>query len=261
MGKPLDLTGQRFGKLIALRRLDEKKGKLFLWECQCDCGAICKVPGTYLKNGNTKSCGCGKYDGFKKYNEEQSQLNAIPIGSKFGKLTVIKNLGYRQHVEGHQRTWYLCQCDCGNQKEVMGNSLKQNHTISCGHCLISKGEYLIQSILDENNIYYNHDIIFPELLKETGRQLRFDFIIYNEDMSINRFVEYDGRQHKYGPDTNFWGHSTDTLTSIQEKDSIKNQFCQNHNYILVRIPHTKQEITLEDIFGDKYVVKGDGFSD
>lgn len=29
MGKPLDLTGQRFGKLVALRRLDEKKGKLF----------------------------------------------------------------------------------------------------------------------------------------------------------------------------------------------------------------------------------------
>lgn len=29
MGKPLDLTNQRFGDLIALRRLDEKKVEFF----------------------------------------------------------------------------------------------------------------------------------------------------------------------------------------------------------------------------------------
>ena len=67
MGRALDLTNQRFGKLVAIRRLDEKKNGCFLWECKCDCGNICKVPASYLKNGNTKSCGCGKYDGLRKY--------------------------------------------------------------------------------------------------------------------------------------------------------------------------------------------------
>ena len=33
-----DLTGKRFGKLVALRRLDEKIGSSYAWLCQCDCG-------------------------------------------------------------------------------------------------------------------------------------------------------------------------------------------------------------------------------
>lgn len=257
MGKALELTGQRFGKLTVQHRLNEKKNGLYLWECKCDCGNTCKVIGSSLKSGNTKSCGCGRYDGFKKYNEKQSQQAEIPIGTKFGKLTVIKKIGYKKQIEGHNRLWYLCQCDCGNFKEAMGNSLKNGHNISCGKCLTSKGEFLIQQVLDENNILYNYDTVFQQLYEESGRKLRFDFIIYNPDMSVNRFVEYDGRQHQFGPDTSYWGHSTDTLETIKEKDNIKNKFCLQHNYTLIRIPHSKTSITLEDIFGDKYAIKGD----
>jgi hypothetical protein len=96
------------------------------------------------------------------------------------------------------------------------------------------------------------------LVKETNRRLRFDFILYNNDNSINRIIEFDGRQHKYGPDTNYWGHSTDTLESIKEKDNLKNNFCLKHNYPLIRIPYTKLDsLTIEDLLGNKYLIKGD----
>ena len=70
------------------------------------------------------------------------EKNKIENGTRFGKLVVIEDLGLRPHVEGHNRRWYKCQCDCGCIKEVMGNSLKTNHIMSCGTCNFnSSGEY------------------------------------------------------------------------------------------------------------------------
>lgn len=93
------------------------------------------------------------------------------------------------------RHYSICQCACGNPNtvRVTDNKLKTGNTSSCGHCNFSKGEYVIKVLLEKNNIIYDYDTIFPELLKETGRRLRFDFIIYNSNGSINRFVEFDGR--------------------------------------------------------------------
>ena len=53
-----DLTGQRFGKLVALERTNKKGSKTYFWKCQCDCGNICEKEAQYLLNGDTKSCGC-----------------------------------------------------------------------------------------------------------------------------------------------------------------------------------------------------------
>ena len=53
-----------------------------------------------------------------------------------------------------------------------------------------------------------------------------------------------------------WSKS-DPLELIQERDNIKNNFCLENNYPLVRIPYTKiNNITIEDILGDKYLLKG-----
>ena len=49
-----DMSGQRFGRLTALRHDGEK------WECVCDCGGTAKCLPFNLKRGNSKSCGCLK---------------------------------------------------------------------------------------------------------------------------------------------------------------------------------------------------------
>lgn len=48
-------------------------------------------------------------------------------GKKFGKLTVISRVKNR----GRYVYWH-CKCDCGNEKEICGSSLKRGHTTSCG---------------------------------------------------------------------------------------------------------------------------------
>lgn len=257
MGKMKDLMGQRFGKLTVIKCMGKLDGRRYSWKCICDCGNEIIVQTSRLTSGNTKSCGCLKNSGLKAYNEKQSEQAKIPIGTKYGKLTILEDLGMREQVPGHNRRWYKCLCDCGNIHEVQGNMLKQGQIISCGKCLSSKGEYIISQILDQHNIIYNHDIQIPELTQECGRRLRFDFVIY-ENNKISRIIEFDGRQHINGPDTNYWGHNTDTLKTIQEKDNIKNQWCIKNNIPLVRIPYIKiNNITFDDLFNTKYLIKGD----
>lgn len=249
MGKMIDLTNQRFGKLLVISCAGKLDGRRYSWNCLCDCGKTVVVESGRLRSGNTKSCGCGRYDGFKRYNEQQSEDGKIPIGSIFNKLTVIEDLGIQNN-----RRIYKCQCECGKIKKVTGNLLKQGQVGSCGKCLSSKNEYIICNILDSLNIPYNHDCLYLPLFEETKRRLRFDFIIYNEDGTINRFVEFDGRQHISGPESS-WTNSS-SLEKIKERDTIKNNFCLKHGFKLIRIPYYVKP-TKEVIFSDKYEYKGD----
>jgi len=58
MGKPVDITGQRFGRLIVVSRTDNAKGGHTRWLCRCDCGTKKVISSCNLKSGHTKSCGC-----------------------------------------------------------------------------------------------------------------------------------------------------------------------------------------------------------
>ena len=58
MGKFVDLTGQRFGRLVVIKLLTSKGAKHRKWLCKCDCGNECAVLGYHLVGGCTKSCGC-----------------------------------------------------------------------------------------------------------------------------------------------------------------------------------------------------------
>ena len=51
-------------------------------------------------------------------------------GRRFGRLTVIK----RKKTDDTNRTYWICQCDCGNIKTVEAYALKIGRTKSCG-CL------------------------------------------------------------------------------------------------------------------------------
>ena len=52
-----DLTGQRFGRLTVIKRV-ENKGNQPRWLCQCECGNQTVVAGRHLRNGEVRSCGC-----------------------------------------------------------------------------------------------------------------------------------------------------------------------------------------------------------
>jgi hypothetical protein len=56
----IDITGQRFGRLVVIEDAGRTKVGRVIWFCRCDCGGRTTVEGVLLRNGNTKSCGCGQ---------------------------------------------------------------------------------------------------------------------------------------------------------------------------------------------------------
>jgi hypothetical protein len=57
-----DITGQRFGRLTALKPTSERRYASVVWLCQCDCGQQVSIDGKNLRRGDTRSCGCGLSD-------------------------------------------------------------------------------------------------------------------------------------------------------------------------------------------------------
>ena len=58
MGKLIDLTGKRFGRLTVIRRSYPNQGIYPMWLCRCDCGNEKIINGGSLRSEHTKSCGC-----------------------------------------------------------------------------------------------------------------------------------------------------------------------------------------------------------
>ncbi len=127
MGKIVDLTGQKFGRLTVVKFYSLNKNKKSLWECKCDCGSskTIIVTNSNLRNWKNPSCGClAKELEIEKKKEER-------IGKVFGKLTIID---YAYTKENN--TYWKCKCSCGNEKIIILPycSLSSGHNRSCG-CL------------------------------------------------------------------------------------------------------------------------------
>lgn len=60
--RAIDITGQRFGKLVAIKE-KYRKDKQVYWECLCDCGNTTIKSVRQLKSWGVQSCGCLKSKG------------------------------------------------------------------------------------------------------------------------------------------------------------------------------------------------------
>ena len=246
MAKAIDLTGQRFNRLVVLERdLDKKdKSRQAWWKCKCDCGNIVSVRGQCLRTGNTQSCGCyreeqkligiKKSDKVKKHCQEMAKNNKQNlIGQKFGKLIVIDSTD----ISKNKSPVWKCKCECGNITYVTSNCLCKGDTKSCG-CLKSYGEEKIGKILLENNIPFEKEKQFDTCIFSTNKKARFDFFVQEKYI-----IEFDGKQHF--TENDFFEQS---LSQIQQYDNIKNLWCKNNNIPLIRIPYTHlDKITIKDL--------------
>lgn len=189
--------------------------------CQCKCGTIKNVRLTYLINGKSKNCGCGR----KQTLRETRTKNLV--GQRFGKLVAVELL---EDSDRFNRRVYRCKCDCGRETTVSSICLTTNHTLSCG-CLLSYYNMYIDKLLDSKEIYHKteHTVYID------GHGYRFDFYL----PEYNLFIEYDG-EHHFKP-VNFGGMSDEdaeyNFILTQKRDKIKNKYCKDNNIHLLRIPY------------------------
>ena len=217
-GKPDEMIGQRFGSLVVLRQAPKREGstnRCKRYICQCDCGNIVDVNGSYLRLGETTSCGCAR-----------KRKNIIDLtGQQFGKLTALYVSGRSKRREA---VWH-CKCECGKECDAPADDLKSGNTKSCG-CLKSYKEEMIQEWLDKNQINYVREYSFTDL-RDKVKPLRFDFAILNQNNQLLCLIEYQGRQHT---DLESKYYSEEMV----EHDNRKKEYCQQHNIILYELDKT-----------------------
>ena len=210
----IDITGQRFGKLIVIEPTNKRYYRHIVWKCKCDCGNIIEVSGNFLKQGKTKSCGCLQKESCQK---NGGNLKANLINKKFGKLTVIEEV---PNIRKNGRVVWKCKCDCGNIIEVPTLSLTSGNTTSCG-CIKSKGEQKISNLLQTYNIIFQKQKTFDTCrFPDTNALARFDFYL----PKYNLLIEYDGQQHFYY--TNNGWNNKENFKKINQHDKFKNDWCK-----------------------------------
>jgi hypothetical protein len=175
--KGKDLTGQRFGRLVAVEITQERStsGGIY-WKCKCDCGTIKYVTTFDLNRGHTKSCGCLQ----KRF---ASEIFGINTGDMFGNLTLIKIKGEKIN----SNSIGLFRCDCGELKTTKLKYAKHLYTNCCDNCLTVKrrevmskimkcndfigkrfGKVVVVELLDKNN---NHGARLYKCLCDCGNEI------------------------------------------------------------------------------------------
>jgi len=117
-----DITGQRFGRLVALRREVRGKGhrKRGYWLCQCDCGNQKWILVSNLTRGLTESCGCLQRERTSKANGGANSPHWQ--GGIARRRDLYKERLRRWRKKIFKRDDYICQC-CGKR----GGKLHPHH--------------------------------------------------------------------------------------------------------------------------------------
>lgn len=109
--KTIDITGEPFGKLTAIKMLDRRdSSRSSIWLCRCECGNTTEVSLSNLRSGGTTSCGCVRL-----------AVLAAASKSKAAKSTCIwcgkpcrGEYCRPQHRKSHERSKVVHECPvCG----------------------------------------------------------------------------------------------------------------------------------------------------
>ena len=68
----------------------------------------------------------------------------------------------------------------------------------------SRGEIKIEEILQQAELVFKEEYIFPDFKSSSGRPLRFDFVVFDDDGNIDFLIEFQGKQH-YEASSKFGG--------------------------------------------------------
>lgn len=131
MPKLVNREGMRFGYLIVLNR-EPNKGQKVKWKCKCDCGEICIKRSDQL-NEESMCPSCAKIYAQGLILSPTGKLHPNIInetGNKHGKLTAIE-IDKEASLLERGIVW-KCKCDCGGEKSVNGNNLRDGTVTSCG---------------------------------------------------------------------------------------------------------------------------------
>lgn len=125
MGKKLDVTGQRFGALVAIKPTELRHRQSVNWLFKCDCGKEVIYPVNSVKAGREKSCGCQI-----NRNKPKPRESKLKIGDQFADLTVIRIVG----KDKDRHFTAEVKCKCGEIFLTRDTLLRCGRVLRCKKC-------------------------------------------------------------------------------------------------------------------------------
>ena len=115
----------------------------------------------------------------------------------------------------------------------------------------SRGEIKIFEILTAAGLNFQEEYSFPGLVSTSGRPLRFDFAVFDDNGDIDFLIEYQGIQH-YEAKSKFGG--AQGLFRQKFNDAQKRKYCLEHGLTLVEVPYWEEGFVDYD-----YLMKAAGY--
>jgi hypothetical protein len=136
--KTLDLSGQKFGRLTAISRVDEGKDARKKWKCHCECGNTKIVLTRSLRSGATQSCGCLHRDKITKHGQgSYGRTRTITYESWMAMRRRCRTTGKKYYSDKGIKVCPRWDLSFSNFMEDMGERPSKEYTIdridSCGN--------------------------------------------------------------------------------------------------------------------------------
>jgi len=287
MGKKLDLTNQKFGKLTAIKPTDKRNSSgQIIWECICDCGNTFYAVGADLKRNKITHC--------DKCNIKKNQYISIEPGDYINHKRIIKDTGLKT-LNG--TIIWECQCDCGNiynlptseihrfqkcskckqtKEDLLGMKFGKLTVIEEAPTKDGKAHWLCQCecggtiIRSTYNLKHLGKYQGCGCTKSLGEEAISKLLLDN-NINFTKQKTFDNCKF---PDTHYhalfdfyvdnkyiieydgiqhfkpvggWSNE-EAVKHTQEHDQYKNQYCKEHNIPLIRIPYTHyNDLCIDDL--------------
>lgn len=141
MGKVIDLTGQKFGRLTVIKRMPNNNRRNSMWLCRCDCGTEKVIIGSYLRIGQTKSCGCLQKELVGNRFRGVSPVTKLPLGVSSMRQTINH---YKKNAKKRGLSFEL------TEKEFLEITQKE-----CFYCGVKPGNITSRGSRNNGSFTYN----------------------------------------------------------------------------------------------------------
>ena len=196
MGKVIDLTGKRFGKLTVIKKHNQDKWGGWNWLCRCDCGNETVVSGGHLRGMKTKSCGCSR--------KESKNFSHKMTGSRI--YSIWQAMKSRCYYDKNKRFKYyggrgIKVCDEWKNSFIsfyewsMKNGYDEN--AERGQCTIDR--------IDVNGNYEPNNCRWATIKQQANNTRR------------NHFIEYNGKTQTVSQWANELGVEPDSIFNRLQK--------------------------------------------
>lgn len=221
-----DLVGQKFGRLVVLKRAEstqlKEKSMAAQWECRCDCGKTVIRKTVELLKGYSKSCGCLREEiGNHPFEFEIGQ----EIKTKYGNFVIKEKFREERENAKIKDKKYVCKClNCGEISVILEHTLKSG-VGSCRACSDSRsfGERFFFWFIKQLGIDFD-----TEYSPDWAKRKKYDFhFVKNENDYI---VEIDGVQH-----LKRYANIGLSYNEVVKIDKEKDELAKENNHIIIRI--------------------------